>query len=31
MPLSTSNNQLAEEFMEFFHTKIEKWGKVERY
>ena len=23
MPQSTSNNQLAVEFMEFFHTKIE--------
>ena len=24
MPPSTSNSQLAEKFMEFFHTKIEK-------
>ena len=27
MSPSTSNSQLAEEFVEFFHTKIEKLGK----
>ena len=28
MPPSTSNNKLAEKFMAFFHTKIEKLGKM---
>ena len=27
MPPSTSNSQLAEEFVEFFHTKIERIGE----
>ena len=32
MPPSTSNSQLAEEFAEFFHTKIEKnREKFKRY